>query len=69
MKFRIESWKSNKILRQISQEIKISEIKKYSSIWEEMIKFIKNPENAWVWLVIWIGIIDVVFIGKHICWN
>lgn len=49
MKLILEIWKDNEILRTVSQEINNSEIKKYSKIWEEMIKFIKKSSN-WVWL-------------------
>lgn len=50
MKFEVLTWVNNKILRTVSEEIRISEIKKYISLWEDMIKFIKNPVNNWVWL-------------------
>ncbi len=58
MKFKIETWKDNKTLRSISEPIGRSEIRKYSELWEEMIKFIKDPENNGVWLAapqIWIN--------------
>jgi len=54
----IQKWKQNEILRKISDEIKISEIKKYVKIGQEMIKYIKNPKHGWVWLAapqIWIN--------------
>lgn len=50
MKLEIQTWVDNKILRNKSEEIKISEIKKYILLWEDMIKFIKNPKNNGVWL-------------------
>lgn len=50
MKFTIETWKNNPILRKKSLRIETSEIKKFASIWEEMIKLIKNPDTNWVWL-------------------
>lgn len=50
MKFEVQTWVNNKILRTPSEEIRIDEIKKYISLWEDMIKFIKNPVNNWVWL-------------------
>ena len=46
----IETWKENKILRKVSEKIKHSEIKKYVKLWKEMMKYIKDPENGWVWL-------------------
>lgn len=47
---KIETWTTNKILRNISEQIKISEFDKYIKIGREMIKYIKNPDNRWVWL-------------------
>lgn len=58
MKFEIQTWTGNKLLRSISEEIKLSEIKKYISLWEDMIKFIKDPKNNGVWLAapqIWVN--------------
>ena len=58
MKISIQTWKTNKILRSVSEDIKITEIKKYSKIWEDMVKFIKDSNNWWVWLAapqIWIN--------------
>lgn len=58
MKFDIQKWKSNEILRKTSEVIGKQEIKKFASIWDEMIKFLKNPKNNWVWLAapqIWIN--------------
>jgi len=55
---KIETWNDNKILRNISEAIKPNEIKQYVKIGKEMIKYIKNPENRWVWLAapqIWIN--------------
>ena len=46
----IQTWTDNEILRKISDEIKISELKKYVKLGKEMIKYIKNPKNWWVWL-------------------
>lgn len=50
MKFNIQTWKGNKILRNVSSIIEKNEIKRFSAIWDSMIKFIKDPENWWVWL-------------------
>lgn len=47
---KIETWKENEILRNISKEIKISEIKEYAKLGNEMIKYIKNPKNGGCWL-------------------
>lgn len=47
---KVETWKENQILRTISQEIKQNEFDKFIKIWREMIKYIKNPKNMWVWL-------------------
>jgi len=55
---KIETWDKNQILRNISEKIHKDEIKKYVSIWKNMIKYIKNPDNLWVWLArpqIWIN--------------
>lgn len=47
---KIQTWKQNDILRTISEEIKLSEFNTYVKLWREMIKYIKNPDNHWVWL-------------------
>lgn len=47
---KIETGKQNEILRTISEEIKSSEINTYIKLGKEMIKYIKNPDNRWVWL-------------------
>jgi peptide deformylase len=46
----IEVWKQNEILRKVSEEITGRDIKKYVKLGKEMIKYIKNPDNGWVWL-------------------
>ena len=46
----IETWKENKILRKVSEKIKHSDIKKYVKLGKEMMKYIKDPDNGWVWL-------------------
>jgi peptide deformylase len=46
----IETGKENKILRAISQPIEKEEIKKYLKLGKEMLKYIKNPDNAGVGL-------------------
>ena len=55
---KVETWVNNEILRERSQEIKPNEIKKYEKLGNEMIKYIKNPENGWVGLAapqIWVN--------------
>lgn len=47
---KIETWKQNEILRKISEKIKENEMKKYVKLWKEMVKYIKNPDNLWVWI-------------------
>jgi len=47
---KIETWKQNEILRKISEKIKDNEMKKYVKLWKEMVKYIKNPDNLWVWI-------------------
>lgn len=54
----IETGKENKILRTISQPIEKEDIKKYLKLGKEMLKYIKNPDNAWVGLAapqVWIN--------------
>lgn len=46
----IETGKQNEILRTISSPIKKEKLKKYTKLWKEMIKYIKNPKNGWVGL-------------------
>ena len=55
---KIETWLDNPILRKVSEEIKLSEIKKYVKLWKEMKKYIKNPDNGGVGLAapqVWIN--------------
>lgn len=47
---KIETGKENEILRAMSKEIKLSELSSYIKLGKEMIKYIKNPKNKWVWL-------------------
>lgn len=47
---KIETWIDNKILRTVSEDIKQSEFNTYLKLGKEMIKYIKNPKNWWVWL-------------------
>ena len=50
MMLKVETWINNEILRENSEKIKLSEIKKYEKLGWEMIKYIKDPENGWVGL-------------------
>lgn len=47
---KIEQWDENKILRKVSESIKTNDIKNYLNLWKEMLKYIKNPDNWWIWL-------------------
>jgi len=47
---KIQTWKANEILRKISEIIKQNEFNTYIKLGHEMIKYIKNPDNRWVWL-------------------
>jgi peptide deformylase len=56
--FKIETWDNNEILRTKSQEIARIELNKYVKLWKQMIDYLKNPDNWWVWLAapqIWIN--------------
>jgi len=47
---KIEQWKKNTILRTVSDKITKDDLKKYVKLGKEMLKYIKNPDNGWVWL-------------------
>ena len=47
---KIQIWKENEILRKVSDKVKKSDIKKYVKLGKEMMKYIKDPDNGWVWL-------------------
>lgn len=49
-KFKIETGDNNEILRTVSESIRINEIKNYRSLAEDMVKYIKNPDNGGVGL-------------------
>jgi peptide deformylase len=49
-KLKIQTWETNEILREVSTIISQSELKKYRTLADEMIKHIKNPDNGGVWL-------------------
>ena len=55
---KVQTWVNNEILRENSEVIKLSEIKKYEKLGNEMIKYIKNPDNGWVGLAapqVWVN--------------
>lgn len=61
--FKIEIWKDNPILRRIADKVNDKDFKKTVKLGKEMMKYIKNPDNGWVWLAapqIWKGIKLVV---------
>jgi peptide deformylase len=47
---KIEIWNENTILRTVSSIIYTIELNTYIKLGREMIKYIKNPDNIWVWL-------------------
>lgn len=47
---KIQTWTENEILRKVSDEIKQEEFNKFIKLWKEMKKYIKDPDNWWVWL-------------------
>ena len=49
-KLQIQTWDQNEILRSVSDMIKPSEVRQYRSLAEDMIRYIKNPDNGWVGL-------------------
>jgi len=61
--FKIETWTDNPILRRIADNVLDKDFKKAVKLGKDMIKYIKNPDNGWVWLAapqIWQGIKLVV---------
>ena len=50
MKFTIETGNENRILRKRSDAMKSSEIAQYRSLAQEMVAYIRNPENRAAWL-------------------
>jgi hypothetical protein len=47
-KLKIETGNDNEVLRSVSETIKPQELKQYRSLAEDMVKHIKNPDNAGV---------------------
>lgn len=46
----IETGKDNPVLRTICEPIHTREFSKYVKLWKEMVKYIRDPEHAGVWL-------------------
>lgn len=56
--FKIETWTENPILRKIADKVTDSNFKQVVKLGRDMVKYIKNPDNGWVWLAapqIWIS--------------
>ncbi len=54
----IETWTNNQVLRKVSDQVKQSEIKKIEKLGNQMIKYVKNPDNNGVWLAapqVWVN--------------
>lgn len=47
---KIETGENNEILRAVAKEVKPSEMNNAIKLGKEMLKYIKDPENGWVWL-------------------
>lgn len=57
-KFIIETGDTNKILREKSAPVSQAELREYVNLVHDMVKYIKNPDNGWVWLAapqIWVN--------------
>jgi peptide deformylase len=57
-KLTIQTWETNDILRTLSTPILQNELRKYRSLAEDMIKYIKNSDNGWVGLAapqVWVN--------------
>ncbi len=48
--FKIETWVNNPILRKIADKVTDNNFKQAVKLGKEMIKYIQNPDNGWVWL-------------------
>ena len=48
--FKIETWVDNPILRKVADKVTDRGFKDAVKLGKEMIKYIKNPDNWWVWL-------------------
>ncbi len=61
--FKIETWENNPILRKVANKVTDRNYNEAVKLWKKMIKYIKDPENGWVWLAapqIWESISLVV---------
>lgn len=61
--FKIETWVNNPILRKVADKVTDKDFKEAVKLWKKMIKYIKNPDNGWVWLAapqIWVSLKLVV---------
>ncbi len=47
---KIETWNDNPVLRRVADKINDRDYKKYLKLGKEMLKYIKDPDNWWVWL-------------------
>jgi peptide deformylase len=65
---KIEKWADNLILRAIAKEVWEKDLKEVVNLGKEMIKYIKNKDNWWIWLAapqIWKSIrLIVVWLPK-----
>lgn len=50
MRFTIQTGKTNDILRAKSEKVAIAELKKYTRLADDMVRYIKNPDNGGVGL-------------------
>lgn len=46
----IETWNDNPILRKVAEKVNNKNYSSAVKLGKEMLKYIKNPENGWVWL-------------------
>lgn len=47
---KIQTWENNPILRKIADKVNPKDYNSVIKLWKEMLKYIKNPDNWWVWL-------------------
>ena len=61
--FKIETWVDNPILRKIADRVTDNNYNEAVKLGKKMMKYIKNPDNGWVWLAapqIWVSLKLVV---------
>ena len=61
--FNIETWENNPILRKVADQVTQQNFKEAVKLGKKMVKYIKDPENGWVWLAapqIWVSLKLVV---------